>query len=362
MDVDLGKAKKISSFLPRTQTESNKEETKDDATEDEATEDDNPHILEVNHIVAFEKVVTWFDGLFNRLTEYVLTEKQLKENGFPLPDPNNSSTAIFHIISRFQQLYIDANLNANVKICIRCGKYFIVDEFGRYAKKKKCFYHPEKEWIGIPGHYVTPYFTCCKRDLNAEGCSEVEYHVHESNKWENRTGYLQTLPCPTVPDGDYGVYALDTEMVYTQVGLELARVTVVDCNNKVVYDTFVRPDTKVIDFNTRFSGITEENMKGVITTIRDVQAKLRSLFTEETILIGHSLECDLTAVKIIHSKVVDTAVVFRDDRGPRYKPALKTLAAKYLKKTIQDDVDGHDSGEDAIACMELMQWLVKEDA
>eukprot|EP00105_Crassostrea_gigas_P040512 XP_019924660.1 PREDICTED: RNA exonuclease 1 homolog [Crassostrea gigas] len=270
MDVDLGEAKKISSFLPRTQTESNKEETKDDATEDEATEDDatedeateddatedeateddNPHKLEVNHIVAFEEVVTWFD--------------------------------------------------ANVNICIRCGKYFIVDEFGRYAKKEKCIYHPEKEWIGIPGHYEPdPYFECCKKKLNAKGCSDAEYHVHVSNKWKNRTGYRQTLPCPPVPDGDYGVYALDTEMVYTQVGLELARVTVVDCNNEVVYDTFVRPDTKVIDFNTRFSGITAKDMDGVTTTIRDVQAVLLRLFAEETILIGHSLECDLTAVKVI---------------------------------------------------------------
>lgn len=43
--------------------------------------------------------------------------------------------------------------------------------------------------------------------------------------------------------------------VYTQVGLELARVTVTDCNNELVYDTFVRPDTKVIDFNTRYTFI-----------------------------------------------------------------------------------------------------------
>uniref|UniRef100_K1PHG1 RNA exonuclease 1-like protein n=1 Tax=Magallana gigas TaxID=29159 RepID=K1PHG1_MAGGI len=136
--------------------------------------------------------------------------------------------------------------------------------------------------------------------LVSQYCDGVDkYHVHVSNKWKNRTGYRQTLPCPPVPDGDYGVYALDTEMVYTQVGLELARVTVVDCNNEVVYDTFVRPDTKVIDFNTRFSGITAKDMDGVTTTIRDVQAVLLRLFAEETILIGHSLECDLTAVKVI---------------------------------------------------------------
>lgn len=40
-------------------------------------------------------------------------------------------------------------------------------------------------------------------------------------------------------------------------------------------------------------------MDGVTTTIRDVQAVLLSLFTEKTILIGHSLESDLVAVKVI---------------------------------------------------------------
>lgn len=155
---------------------------------------------------------------------------------------------------------------------------------------------------------------------------------------------------------------MDCEMVYTQGGQELARVTVTDCENNSVYETLVRPDRKVIDYNTRFSGITAEDMDGVTTTIRDVQAVLLSLFTEKTILIGHSLESDLVAVKIIHDTVVDTAVVFPHRLGPPYKRALKTLMAEYLKKIIQDDVGGHDSQEDAISCMELMQWRVKEDA
>lgn len=43
--------------------------------------------------------------------------------------------------------------------------------------------------------------------------TDTQYHVHESNKWENRTGYLRTLPCSPVIDGDYGVYAMDCEMV-----------------------------------------------------------------------------------------------------------------------------------------------------
>ena len=39
-------------------------------------------------------------------------------------------------------------------------------------------------------------------------------------------------------------------------------------------------------------------MIGVDTTLRDVQAVLLSLFTDKTILVGHSLESDLVALKV----------------------------------------------------------------
>ena len=38
---------------------------------------------------------------------------------------------------------------------------------------------------------------------------------------------------------------------YTKQGLELTRVTVVNAELKVIYDTFVKPESKVVDYNTR---------------------------------------------------------------------------------------------------------------
>ena len=52
---------------------------------------------------------------------------------------------------------------------------------------------------------------------------------------------------------------------------------------------------------SRFSGVTEDDLKGVQTTLRDVQAVLLSLFTDKTILLGHSLESDFIAVKVKHN-------------------------------------------------------------
>ena len=60
----------------------------------------------------------------------------------------------------------------------------------------------------------------------------------------------------------------------------------------------------------RFSGVTEESLSGVSTTIREVQAVLLSMIHKDTILVGHSLESDLKATKVIwNSKRFDLEVI-----------------------------------------------------
>ena len=55
---------------------------------------------------------------------------------------------------------------------------------------------------------------------------------------------------------------------------------------------------KIIYFNFRFSGISEEDMRDVKTDIIEVQAVLMSIIYDKTILVGHSLESDLRVLKV----------------------------------------------------------------
>lgn len=87
----------------------------------------------------------------------------------------------------------------------------------------------------------------------------------------------------------------------------------------------------------RFSGITEEDMKNVTTTILDVQATLLTMFSDKTILVGHSLESDFKALRLLHDTVVDTSVMFPHKNGYPQKRALKNLCSEYLRKIIQND-------------------------
>lgn len=45
--------------------------------------------------------------------------------------------------------------------------------------------------------------------------------------------------------------------------------------------------------------MTEADLENTSITLRDVQAVLLNMFSADTILIGHSLESDLFALKVI---------------------------------------------------------------
>ncbi|KAF4829296.1 putative exonuclease [Colletotrichum tropicale] len=151
--------------------------------------------------------------------------------------------------------------------------------------------------------------------------------------------------------------ALDCEMCMTgENEYSLTRISVINWSGDVIMDELVKPEKPIIDYVTRFSGITEEMLKPVTTTLQDIQKKLLEIVTPRTILIGHSLESDLKALRFSHPFIVDTSLIYPHPRGPPLKSSLKWLTQKYVNREIQKGgANGHNPIEDAKACLDLVR-------
>ena len=89
----------------------------------------------------------------------------------------------------------------------------------------------------------------------------------------------------------------------------------------------------------------------------------------DTIIVGHGLENDLKALRIVHLNILDTAILYPHPAGLPFRNALRNLAAEVLKKFIQDAapttatgaaVATHSSLEDASTTLELLRAFMNK--
>ncbi|KAI1782813.1 ribonuclease H-like protein [Ganoderma leucocontextum] len=134
----------------------------------------------------------------------------------------------------------------------------------------------------------------------------------------------------------------------TEDGKQLARVCIIDYTSGiVVYDQLVKPSKPVTDYLTRWSGITAEGLESATAVFDEVQAHVLSVLSVSPtpVLLGHSLESDLQALKICHPRCIDTAVIYHHPRGRPLKPGLAWLTKKRCGREIQNRGEGPGFGE-----------------
>lgn len=149
---------------------------------------------------------------------------------------------------------------------------------------------------------------------------------------------------------------IDCEMCETDVDPRaLVGVSVVNTEGKVLIKELVKPPGNIVDLKTDITGLTKKHLKGVTTTLKDIQERLRKLVGPETILVGHGLVHDLKALKFDHLPVIDTAMLFRYKNLPRSTPGLADLCKRLLSSDMRAE-GTHDSVEDAKMALELAKW------
>eukprot|EP01063_Lacrimia_lanifica_P022368 TRINITY_DN29998_c0_g1_i1.p1 TRINITY_DN29998_c0_g1~~TRINITY_DN29998_c0_g1_i1.p1 ORF type:complete len:656 (+),score=255.85 TRINITY_DN29998_c0_g1_i1:63-2030(+) len=195
--------------------------------------------------------------------------------------------------------------------------------------------------------------------------TEVELAEHGFSITVEEEGWARSRAAEGELCPEQRVLCIDCEMCLTKVGHELARVTVLDWAGAVVWDQLCLPDHPIENYLTEYSGITAATLQDVTTTLKDVQATLLSKFLfQEVVLIGHSLENDLKALKVVHLNVCDTTILYPHFQGPPLKRALRHISERFLGRVIQDHTRragsgiGHCPVEDAKAALDLVKMKV----
>lgn len=140
-------------------------------------------------------------------------------------------------------------------------------------------------------------------------------------------------------------------------GCHLIRFSVVNGMNpsEVLIDELVQPRFPIVECRTHIHGITEADLKNVTFTLRDAQAALLALCSDQTIIVGHSVHNDLKSLHFYHTKVIDTAYLYTVENEPGASPSMRDVSQHILGTTLPEV---HNSVLDARCALQATIYLL----
>jgi len=325
------------------------------------------------------------------LKRIVSLKDALEDMGFVMEPPSDASIAEARLLQQQSACH---------EVCDRCQTRFQVfperrELDGALTTNGSCTYHwgklrrPRRAKTDAITGSKEPVYLCCDEISTSIGCTTADTHVYKTVQPARMASVMQFKDTP--PNSDpktdsngktIRALTFDCEMGYTVHGLELIRLTALTWpENKLLIDVLVQPKGPVLDFNTRFSGVSADVFRrarkwtidqavlpmnidddsgqsslSIVPSPECARDILCSYITPETILIGHAFENDLNVVRLCHQNIVDTVALFPHPAGLPIRHGLKTLAQSHLNRDIQTGgALGHDSLEDAEATGDLVK-------
>uniref|UniRef100_A0AC35U005 Exonuclease domain-containing protein n=1 Tax=Rhabditophanes sp. KR3021 TaxID=114890 RepID=A0AC35U005_9BILA len=169
--------------------------------------------------------------------------------------------------------------NQTVVECAKCNKEYSIDD--------ECN-QTDLENVCVP--------------VNEEGFEDL-YSVH----------YMKTLPYKTRDTfefvfnyrSNHQVLIVNSSIVYTTHGPEIAKLCVLNASKQEVFNILVKVENKVIEYDFENTNLTSEILSSATTDREWARSKLFNLMNDSTILVGFNLALTLRCLRICYDNVVE---------------------------------------------------------
>lgn len=213
-------------------------------------------------------------------------------------------------------------------------------------------------------------FSCCGA-TSTRGCTSLPSHDYATLDARLATKYQSYAATPPHSQANpkFRAVTLDCEMAGVMGG---DNAVILICaadyfTGAILVNKFVIPEEKVIGWRTEIHGINKSTVLSAssrgqaLAGWKGAREELWKCIDDETILVGHALQHDLHVLRMIHSRVVDSAILTRNAVGIGHRQwGLQTLCEELVQIGIRNNSkEIHDCMEDVLATREVVLWCTR---